>query len=62
MENTVLRNQMDVHFKEMTALLDFDVQKYITSLQTVSIINSIESPEEINVVSDFWDHLFIDLN
>ena len=62
MRNTILRNQMDVHFEEMTALLDFDVQKYITSLQTVSIINSIESPEETNVVSDFWDHVCVDLN
>lgn len=59
MENTVLRNRMDIHFEEMTALLDFDVQKYITSLQTVSIINSIESPKETNVISDFWDQLFI---
>ncbi|GGG13758.1 hypothetical protein [Dokdonia pacifica] len=62
MENTILRNQMDVHFEEMTALLDFDVQKYITNLQMLSIVNSIESSQETNEVSDFWDHLFVDLN
>lgn len=65
MENTVLRDQMEIHFDEMTALLDFDVQKYITSLQKTNIVNIIENPKRTNqesVVSDFWDHLFTDLN
>lgn len=65
MENTVLRDQMDIHFDEMTALLDFDVQKYITSLQKTNIVNIIENPKSTNqenLVSDFWDHLFTDLN
>lgn len=65
MENTVLRDQMDVHFDEMTALLDFDIQKYITSLQKTNIVNIIESPKRThqeNLVSDFWDNLFTDLN
>ncbi len=62
MENTVLRDQINTHFDEMTALLDFDVQKYITSLQKPSIVNFIENPENNDKVSDFWDNLFIDLN
>lgn len=65
MENTVLRDQMEIHFDEMTALLDFDIQKYITSLQKTNIVNIIENPKSTpqeNLVSDFWDHLFTDLN
>ena len=63
MENTVLKNQIDVHFDEMTALLDFDVQKYITSLQEDSIVTS---PEEASAFtetfSDFWDQICFELN
>lgn len=62
MENIMFKNPMDVQFDEMTALLDFDVQEYITSLQPRAVVEAVEISEKINEVSNFWDQVFIDLN